>query len=232
MALPYIPTTDSGLDAWAANFSSLITAAPATYGLDSVDAAAIQTAYDTYHAAYLLGGTAPPNRTPVNPSTRTPVTVAAKDSAKIAGRILWRTYASQIRINPGVTDADKIALGLNLPSSGGTPIPAPTSFPLLSFVSGGVLTHVFSYKDSDIPTGKAKAPGAVQMQLMAKVADTPSTGPDAWPLKLLVTKSPFIVEWESGDAGKVATYAARWATRRGLVGPWSALSSFTIQSGT
>ncbi len=230
MAASYIPSTDTGLDGWATNFASLITASPATYGLDATAAAAIQTARDTYHDAYLLAGTAPPHRTPVNPSTRTPVTVAAKDSAKIAGRILWRSYAAQIRVNPGVADADKLALGLNLPSSGGTPVPAPTSFPLLSFVSGAPLTHVFSYKDSDVPTGKAKAPGAVQMQLAALVAVGPSINPDTWPLILTPTKSPFQVLWSSGDGGKVATYAARWATRRGLVGPWSALSNFTILS--
>ena len=228
MAGSYIPSTDSGLDAWAANFATLITAAPPTYGLDALAAAAIQAAYDTYHAAYVLGGTAPPHRTPVTPASRTPVTVAAKDSAKIAGRILWRSYAAQIRVNPGVTDADKLALGLNLPSSGGTPVPIPTSFPLLTFLSGSPLTHLFSYKDSDVPTGKAKAPGAIQMQLAALVAVSAGTDPDTWPVKQYPTKSPFQVAWDSGDAGKVATYAARWATRTGLVGPWSALSHFTI----
>ena len=30
---PYIPPTDAGLDAWSTNFSALLTASPATYGL-------------------------------------------------------------------------------------------------------------------------------------------------------------------------------------------------------
>lgn len=219
MATPYVPPKDADFLTWAENFADLITASPATYGLDSVAAAAIQLAVDDYSAAYALA---------VNPATRTPVTVANKDSARIVANGITRTYAAQIRINPGVTNGDKLALGLNLPNNSPSPIPAPTSFPLLTFLSAGPLTHQFSYKDSDTPVGKAKAPGAVQMYLYAQAATTVGTDPDTFLLKQPVTKSPFLVEWGPGDAGKIATYAARWVTRRGLMGPWSSLSNFTI----
>lgn len=226
MAANYIPATDAGLDSWGANFASLITAAPATYGLDAVAALAIQNAQDTYHAAFLVGGST--NRVPNNPTTYSPTTVAAKDAAKIAARSLFRAYASQIRLNPGVTNGDKIALGLNLPNNVPSPIPAPTSFPLLTFLSGTALAHQFSYKDSDTPVGKAKAPGAVQMQLYGNTSPTVVTDPAALLLHDVVTKSPFLVLWDSSDGGKIAYYAARWVTRRGLVGPWSAITAQTV----
>jgi len=103
MSVAYIPPKDADLALWADNFADLITAAPATYGLVAGDALTIQTANDIFQADYLLA---------VNPGTRTSVTIAQKNSTKLAFVILARTYASQIRINPGVSNADKILLGL------------------------------------------------------------------------------------------------------------------------
>ncbi len=227
MAVSYIPPTDAGFDDWATNFASLITADPTLYGLDSVAAAAIQSARDTYHAAYLLGGT-DGTRHPVNPSTRTPVTVAAKDAAKLSSKSLFRTYASQIRINPGVTNDNKIALRLNLPNNSGTPVPAPVTWPLLSFLSSGPLTSQFSYKDSVAPTGKAKAGGAIQMLLFWGFAVAPIVDPNLLNLEAGHTKSPFQIEINVANAGLVMSLAGRWVTRRGLVGPFGPIISTTV----
>jgi hypothetical protein len=47
-------------------------------------------------------------------------------------------------------------------------------------------------------------------------------------LKVLATKNPVGINFVAGDVGKVCYYAARWITRRGLVGPWSNIVSFTV----
>ena len=229
MATPYIPAQDQALDAWAANFAALITTNPALYGTDAIAAASIQAARDLYHGAYLLGGlTAPPNPQPVNPSTRTPVTVAAKDTAKLAGRLLWRSYAAQIRLNPGVMPSDKIALGLNLPNNSPSQIPAPVTWPILQFISAGPLTHVLTYVDSMAGVGKAKPAGAVAALLFATPAVAVETNPENLAYNSSQTKSPLQVQWPPPDAGKIASYAARWVTRTGLEGPWGPITSATI----
>lgn len=219
MAASYIPPKDADLVNWCTNFSDLITADPPRYGLDAAAALLIQGAADDYNAAYAAA---------VNPTTRTPVTVSAKDSAKIAGVALWRTYAAQIRINPGVLNADKIALGLNLPNNSPSPVPAPTSFPLLTQISSTPLASQWSYADSDTPVGKAKAPGATALQLFVGYGTVPITDPEALLFAGLVTKSPFLLEFPVGEAGKIATVGGRWSTRRGLLGPWSSLSTTTV----
>lgn len=229
MAVNYIPTTDSGLVDWGDNFASLITADPPLYGLDVMAAAAIQSAQDVYAAAFALGGSI--NRVPVNPTERSPVTVAAKDSAKVAARTLFRTYASQIRLNPGVTNEDKVALGLNLPNNSPSPIPSPTSWPVLSILSGGPLSFTLKYHDSVIGVGKAKAAGVMQMQLVASPSATPIVSPDAQPIRFLVTKVPQLLVFDSGDGGKDCYLWGRWVTRRGLVGPWSDGIVATIMAG-
>jgi hypothetical protein len=237
-APPYIPTQTSGLDTWSQNFATLISAAPATYGLTPTDATTIQAVVDAYHAAYLLAGTtAPPHPVPVSPSTRNPVTVAAMRSQMGATVGTIRTYAQMIVRDPGVSNSDKVALGLNLPNTTPSPVPAPASYPLLSLLSAVHLQHQFSYKDSLTPVGKRKAFGAVQLQLVGALGTAPAVDQDALPPVLASnqlggpaapTKSPFIVSWAPGSTGKIASYAARWMTRSGLAGPWSPILSTLV----
>ena len=81
---PYIPAPDASLNNWASNFSTLITAAPATYGLVAGDATAIATVVATWSAAYDLI---------TSPSTKTKDAVQAKNAAKIAMLGTIRPYA-------------------------------------------------------------------------------------------------------------------------------------------
>lgn len=234
-AAPYIPGRDSTLDSWADNFQTLIAAAPGTYGLVPADATAITDAFNTWHAAYLVGGSTGSPPVPVNPSTFTSVTVAAKNSAKFAMIIILRTYSSQIRLNPGVSNSDKIALGLNLPNNTPSPIPVPLTFPLLNIVSAGPGTHLVRFADSATPAVRAKPFGAVGMQLYRGVGVAPivDVSLTAWYAQL--TAQPFQASFLVGDAGKVATYFARWITRgkpigdaAAQVGPWSAPVSMGV----
>ncbi len=234
-AAPYIPSRDSALDSWADNFQTLIAASPATYGLVAGDAAAITTAFNTWHAAYLLGGSTGSPPIPINPSTFTSVTVAAKNAAKIAMVQLDRAYASQIRINPGVSNSDKTALGLNLPNNAPSPIGTPTTFPLLSIVSAGPGTHELRFADNTTPSIRKKPFGAVGMQLFRGVATDPIDDVSATQYLATLTTQPYLSSFLIGDNGKVATYFARWVTRgrqaggaAQLEGPWSAPVSMTV----
>jgi hypothetical protein len=232
---PYIPARDSTLDSWADNFQTLIAASPATYGLGAPDAVAITNSFNTWHAAYLVGGSTGSPPVPINPSTFTSVTVAAKNSAKFAMIIILRSYAAQIRLNPGVTNSDKIALGLNLPNNTPSPIPVPLTFPLLSIVGAGPGTHIIRFADSATPALRAKPFGAVGMQLYRGVAAAAIVDVNLTDWYAQLTTQPFQSSFLIGDAGKVATYFARWITRgrpvgdaAAQVGPWSAPVSMNI----
>lgn len=216
----YIPPKDAALSSWILNFSTLITANPPLYGLLTGDATAIAGQNTAYQAAYALA---------VNPSTRTPTTVQGKNIAKASALAVCRPYAQAIANNAGVTAANKIALGLNPRTNTPTPVTAPTTFPNLTIQSAGVQTHVLRYRDSAAaPSVKAKPAGAIALQLYATASATPITDPAALDFRGPITKSPLQVSWESGDVGKTAYYSSRWVTRKGLVGPWSAVTSFTI----
>lgn len=219
MAAPYIPPKDSDFLAWCTNFDNLITATPAAYGLVPADAAAITAVVAPYQAAQAVVD---------NPATKTSVTVADKNNAKQAALVILRTYASQIRLNAGVTDGDKLALGLNLPNNSPSPIPAPTSSPIVTIIGAtpGQLTMRFA--DSNTPDKRSKPQGAISMQLFLAVATASTSDPTDASFYANVTKQPFAIDFDNTQAGKVATIFGRWQTRTGLVGPWSTGASFVV----
>jgi hypothetical protein len=213
MSAPYIPAQDGQLDTWALNFETVIAASPVTYGLATADATAITAAYNSYHAAYILL---------TSPGTKNPTNVAAKDAAKAASLITFRTYAQIIQNNAGVSNAAKSAAGITVRSTARTPIPAPATIPILAVVSQQPGIANLGYADSATPTTKAKPFGAIQVEIWY---DVPATGSPMLANAVFAgvqTKSPFQFPTPTGAKGKTIGMWARWSTRRGLVGPFSA----------
>lgn len=217
---PYIPTRDADLNNWSSNFSTLITASPGTYGLVSGDAATIAAEQAVWAAAYAAA---------INPPTRTPVSVAAKNTAKINLLALDRGYAVTISLNAGVSTSNKIALGVNPRTSVPTPITAPTTVPILTIDQALPLQHVIRYRDTlASPSVKSKPYGVIAVQIFGSASATVITDQTTLDFIQQSTRSPLTATWSSGDVGKPAYYAARWVTRKGLVGPWSPIVTFTI----
>lgn len=221
MATSYIPSKDADLASWADNFNTLITAAPTTYGLIAGDATAIDDVVQPYLDAYAVITV---------PATKTMVTVAEKNTAKFAMLSVVRSYAQRIAVNPGVADGDKIALGLNLHGTPPTPVPAPTTIPLLSLLGATPLNFTLRFADELTPDKRAKPFGAVRLDTFVKIDTTPKSDPEDSLYYGGFTKQPAFVTFAPEDSGKYATLWGRWATRRGDVGPWSAPVSQIIPS--
>lgn len=219
MTTPYIPAKDAQFLAWLDNFDDLTSVNFAAYGLSGGEAASITTVRTDFDNAYATAS---------NPATRTPVTVALKDTQKATALATVRPLAQKIRNNPAVSDMTRVALGLTVPDTAPSPIPAPTTFPLLDILRATPGQHWLQYRDSATPTTKAKPFGATQMELWSTIGTVAAPTPVAATFLGLVTKSPVSVVLNPGDVGKVATYFARWSTQRGLVSPWSSGVSMTI----
>ena len=218
----YIPQKDSLLQNWLNNFQTLIAAAPATYGLVAADSTAITAAYNAWNTAFAAA---------VNPATRTPQTVAAKDTAKVNALGIIRPYAQRIAKNAGLSPATKIAVGVNPGTNPPGPIPAPTTYPVLSIPTALAQAHVVYYRDQlASPSVKSKPPGVVSCELHAWVGTTPAAPADItqWPVIKVMTKSPTTITWSSQPSGTFVAYAARWVTRKGLYGPFGAVVTKAI----
>lgn len=221
-AQSYIPQADGAFRDWLANFSSLISADPNRYGVTTADATVIANHNTTYEAAYV----------PVQSAeTRTPALVQQKDAVKASAIASCRVYAMLIKNNNGVTNQDKSALGIHINDTTRTPIPAPDTAPLLMITAAFSGGHQIRYADENTPASRKKPAGAIQIQINRTV-DT-GANPDVSQSAMvgLYTKQPVEIDQDPVDAGKTATYFARWVTRTGLFGPWSLPVAMTIAFG-
>lgn len=213
MAASYIPSGDANFLAWLQNFSSLITASPTAFGLTASDAAALASITANYATAYsnAIGG-----------STRGPMNVNTKDAQKANAIARARQLATIIQANPGITDAQKTALGITVRKTLPTPIPAPSTSPLLAFIAATPFQWTIRFADQLTPALRAKPFGALQIQIYVEIPA--GTGTDSYPgfsEVLIGTKNPFPVNFLNNAAGKTATVSAKWVTRTGLLGPAS-----------
>jgi hypothetical protein len=222
MAAPYIPPTDAALQTWADNFSTLITAAPATYGLVAGDAVAIAAVVNAYSAAYAIA---------IDPPTRTKPSVAAKDAARQAMLDVVRGYAIQIRNNAGVTNEDKADLGLTLPDPTPTPVPPPATSPVLSVLGATPLQLTLRFTDQTTPTSRAKPENVTGLELHAVASATVISDPAVIPYAKIATRNPVALDFDAADVGKQAYIAGRWLNRKGEPGPWSNVVAFTVANG-
>lgn len=208
----YLPQRDADLDVWALNFSTLITAAPATYGLVAADATAISNAFNSWHAAFLAA---------TNPSTRTAGTVATKNIQKANLLTVVRGYAATIRANRAVTDASKMNLGLHVRDTSPTPNPPPSTRPVLAIARMMQGTQEVRATDEATPNRRARPIGSAGLLLYRAVGTTPVNDPEGSTFLTFVGKTSVNSQFAPADNGKVATYFARWTNSKGEVGPWS-----------
>lgn len=219
----YLPNSDTAFQVWILNFATLLSAAPATYGLLAADATLVAAAEVSYSDALTLSS---------DPVTRTPVTVAAKDAAKASAQFVVRPYAVNISLNPSVTNGDKVAIGVTVRDNTPTPIPAPVIPPVISLLKAMPLVQQLQIK----PTGadnKAKPAGAVSIEIARIVGVVVATDPAQLLIIGQYGKTPLIQNFTAEDQGKIVTYAARYKTRSGpggvaQSGPWSNLVNFVV----
>jgi hypothetical protein len=215
----FIPSQDPQALIWMQTFAAGIQANSALYMLTGPDSAAITAAVNAFDTALA---------TATNPATRTAVTIAVKDDARTAATQICRQFAALIRVNAGISDPDKIAIGVRPINPSREPIECPQTSPLLNIIAATPGKQTLRYADSMTPDSPAKPFGASELQLFRAIGAAPATDPGAASFYGKFTRNPVAVNFNAADNGKQATYFARWASRRGEVGPWSAPISLAI----
>lgn len=213
---PYVPAKDADFATWLANFDALLTANPGDFGLDAGDAAIVAPVAAAFDASYPISQ---------DPATRTAATVAQKDNDRANAEAIVRPFAVRISKNPAVIDANKIAIGVNVPSLVPTPVPAPVDAPSLSVISMTPGLGKFGFKTVGA-LGKSKPFGAIGVEIATAIGATHTANPLDAALVGTVTKSPFLRTFSAADAGQKLSMFARFVTRSGpggvaQTGPWS-----------
>lgn len=221
-----IPTnTDAALVPWSLTFSAGITANPVLYGTDAGTAVTLAAAQLAYSDAYDLAGVA--NRLAVNPAGYTKPNRAALYVARASFLALARPLASQIQQDNAISDNDKLLIGIVPKNLNRTPTYVPQTAPVVGFLSAGVGVHTLTFADSLTPSSKLIPVGAVGIDLYVGIGVAATPLADCSYFQRFA-RWPAVVTFQPADAGKVATYYARWTGRRGDTGPWSAVLTANI----
>ena len=168
----YLPTTDSGLLEWSANFYSQVEALtdPTQVGLTSTNV----TDYGNAQGAYDLAYTAA-----VDPSTRGVATVFAKKEAKKTLIALSRQFAMTVTNHPGVTDQQRLDFGLTVRDTEPTPVPIPSTSPVIELKA--VIGHVVKLQLREAGTNKRGKPdGVAGAAVLSYVGDEPPADLALW----------------------------------------------------
>src|SRR5437016_730040 len=107
------------------------------------------------------------------------------------------------------------------------PVKCPQSSPIINVPYMTPGQHTLTYCDSRRPDKKAKPAGAWALEVRIGVGDKPAFLNQTHDTRL-VTRNPAVIEFDYKDDGRLATYYARWVSRRGETGPWSAPVSMRI----
>lgn len=222
----YLPPKDSDLDLFAQNVDTKLTAAPTSYGLVAGDATAFHTVRLAFTTALVTASSS---------STRTKETVAAKNLARFNMVTDLRNLAARIQAYPSITPTLLAGLGLTVRSTHPTPIPPPSSNPVLALLSSSGGGVKFRFSDSVTPDSRSKPPGAIAMLLFASVGLTPPGSVDDTHYVGSFTKNTtgpgsrsVVINFSGADVGKKAYLIGRWINRRGELGPVSPTASMTI----
>lgn len=219
MPRDFLPGRDQDLDAFAANFDTRITATPTAFGLLASDATAfhgLATDFSTKLA------------TATNPSTRTKVTVQAKDISRAALKLKARTLAKVVNAYPPITNAQRADLGLTVRDSTPSPIPPPATQPVVNIEGSGGGQGLLRLADETTPLKKAKPPGVFGALIYTKIDGAAPVTPDDAKFSGVATKTLHTVNLPSGSAGKTLWVLAQWINERGENGPTSVVASAMI----
>ncbi len=214
----YIPGPDASFNAWLANFVTYANANLANLGLVAADMTPVTTAQTAWGSGFTAHVTA---------KAAAMAAKQNKDETRAAVVAAVRPLVRRLQASTVVSDAERAALGITVPSAGGT-IGPPTSRPLVSVECGQRLQHTLRFVDESTPTKKAKPAGVLGVEIWNKVGTTPPTSEGELRFVAVDTNAPFVVNFEAEDGTKTAYYWLRWVSPTGERGPWSEQAAATI----
>lgn len=203
---PWIPRADGAFRTFAENFCRGIAADPPRYMMTTAEAESLMQWLDAFNAAYTIAA---------EPATRTQGTIANKDDARSILRNGIRNYAAFIRPNLGITDGDKLLIGVRPRNVSHHKRTCPGTGPLLQFICSAPGIDELRYHHANTPTSKAKPYGAARLELWVAYSGPGEPTPTVADARLIgsFSKSRMLVKQDLDKLaqGLKPTYFARWA---------------------
>lgn len=193
----------------------------ATYQMAQPDALTIRLAVDEFIAARAVA---------VNPATRTVGSIDIKLAKKASALGICRTFYRLIQSNNGVSNEDKLLIGVLPLNNTRTPRNCPASGVEVGIVATTPLAFTATFSDSVDPARRGLPPGATMCQLFVMTGEANFETFDDANARFVgnFTRNPMAVVFDAGDRGKQATLFARWGGKRNEFGSFSLPVSMTV----
>ena len=215
----FIPNRDSDFNVWAHAFLTSVEAEPTEYGLTAADITTLQTTVAEWDTSY--------NEMHQKRDAAKGATVGKMESRSLLEELL-RNYARQIQADPKVSDELKADAGLKVHSSSRTPVPDPTTAPVISIDAGTIQQHFLRFTDSISPNSLSRPRGVFGVVIFYHIGTTAPVDDEQFVLHSTATRMKATINFSNADGGKTAWYRTRYINTRGVLGPWSAVYSSTI----
>jgi len=150
MATRFPPGGEADLISSASNFDVKTTSAPTTFGLTAAQCTSFHSTLQSFITA---------RTTAIDPLTRSPANIVAKDIAKASLVAAYRQLAGIVQRFPGTTNFIRSELGLPLRNTEPSPIPPPAFAPLIDVKSAVGRTLRVRLFDAASPTRRGKPAG-------------------------------------------------------------------------
>lgn len=225
MTTDFIPRTDAALLAYSANFSTLMTASPTTYGCTAGMATTLATK-QAFYATCLEAAT--------NPATRGGSTVFAKDNARRDLVAYIRQLARTVQGTASVTDQQKFDLGVTVRKTVISPIPVPSQSPTLVVKSTNLNIVRVELRTMSGPgvSQRGKPPGVTGAAVFSYVGATPPIDIEDWVFQGNTTRTVVDIAFDPGIApGAKVWLCGFWFNARMQSGVASAPISTNVPGG-
>lgn len=219
---PYIPTPDLECRQWMNQWVQIVGLDSLSYGISAEELELLSTLAQTFSDALDVSLAGP---------TRNSGSIGEKDVSRGQAEVTFRYFSQRIKETPGVTEQQKLDIGLHLDDNTKTSIDPPTTYPLLQVLNAENGIHEIRFADSETPDAKRKPPGATSLLLYRILSDQPSADIESAQFVGVFTRNPIQVTYGPEDAGKSASYYAKWANGKGEEGPWGPGVAMTIAFG-
>jgi hypothetical protein len=164
-----------------------------------------------------------------DPTTRTKLTVQAKNTAKNVlkktARLVVKEY---LTFNHAVTDEDRDGLGIPIRKTTRTPSQVATTYPDFDIDSGTIRRLIIHFFDQGQKKSKAKPAGQHGAEIRWIISDVPVVDVEVLIHSSFDTHTPFTLEFQGHERGKTVYFCLCWENTRGEKGPWSEIQNAII----
>jgi hypothetical protein len=206
----WFPGTREGQLAMARDWNSVITASAAAWSIPADALTGLDAVFQTAESALT---------TAQNETTRTPVANAQCRAAFEALTQKMRDVKRRYFLEPPLTDADLISLGLKPHDTTHTMSGTPTAQVTIETYLVG--RHELGIKIVYV-TGNSNDPANKGFRIWYSVTapgEAPPAGPEALTKSFYTKRKKDVIEFEFGDSGKTAWFAVQ-IENEGRKGPW------------